>query len=82
MTCLECGTQGKCLRLIRYNSKLVRQSFSLIFLFFILVYMAIVIYAPSVAIASVLGVDKWMLILVSTALLIAVAEKIIAGFPF
>uniref|UniRef100_A0AC34GV26 Sodium-coupled monocarboxylate transporter 1 n=1 Tax=Panagrolaimus sp. ES5 TaxID=591445 RepID=A0AC34GV26_9BILA len=47
----------------RYNSKLLRQSFSVIFLFFTVVYMAVVIYAPSVAMSSVLGIDKWMLIL-------------------
>lgn len=49
----------------RYNSKLLRQSFSVIFLFFTIVYMAVVIYAPSVAMSSVLGIDKWMLILVN-----------------
>uniref|UniRef100_A0A915D2Y8 Sodium-dependent multivitamin transporter n=1 Tax=Ditylenchus dipsaci TaxID=166011 RepID=A0A915D2Y8_9BILA len=48
----------------RYNSKLIRRSFSAIFLVFILVYMAIVIYAPSVAMSKVINVDKWLLILV------------------
>uniref|UniRef100_A0A7E4ZUG2 Sodium-coupled monocarboxylate transporter 2 n=1 Tax=Panagrellus redivivus TaxID=6233 RepID=A0A7E4ZUG2_PANRE len=47
----------------RFKSKLLRQSFSLIFLFFTVVYMSVVIYAPSVALSSVLGIEKWMLIL-------------------
>ncbi|KAI1732907.1 sodium:solute symporter family domain-containing protein [Ditylenchus destructor] len=48
----------------RYNSKMIRQSFSTIFLVFILIYMAIVIYAPSVALSKVIDLDKWILILV------------------
>ncbi|KAE9548188.1 hypothetical protein FO519_008597, partial [Halicephalobus sp. NKZ332] len=48
----------------RYNSKLLRQTYSATYIFCIIVYMAIVIYAPSVAIASVMRIDKWILILI------------------
>ncbi|KAE9555537.1 hypothetical protein FO519_001208 [Halicephalobus sp. NKZ332] len=48
----------------RYNSKLLRQTFSLISLFSIVFYMAVVIYAPSVALSNVLNINKWILILI------------------
>ncbi|VDK17987.1 unnamed protein product [Anisakis simplex] len=49
---------------LRFNSKLIRQAFSALFLFLTLTYMAVVIYAPSVALARVFRVDKWILILI------------------
>ncbi|KAK6047170.1 hypothetical protein COOONC_15326, partial [Cooperia oncophora] len=49
----------------RYNSPLIRQLFSLMFLLFTIIYMSIVIYAPSVALSPVLQIHKWWLVLVS-----------------
>ncbi|KAK6747134.1 hypothetical protein RB195_000388 [Necator americanus] len=48
----------------RYNSPLIRQLFSLIFLSFTIVYMSIVIYAPAVALSPVLRIHKWILVLI------------------
>ncbi|PAV64795.1 hypothetical protein WR25_01030 [Diploscapter pachys] len=48
----------------RYNSVLIRRMFSFLFLAFTLIYLSIVIYAPSVALSPVLGIDKWWLILI------------------
>ncbi|CAI4227779.1 unnamed protein product [Auanema sp. JU1783] len=48
----------------RYNSILIRQLFSMLFLAFTIVYMSVVIYAPSVALSPVLKIDKTYLILI------------------
>ncbi|CAI5448242.1 unnamed protein product [Caenorhabditis angaria] len=48
----------------RYNSVLIRRLFSGLFLLFTIVYMAIVVYAPSVALSPVINIDKWCLILI------------------
>ncbi|EYC12009.1 hypothetical protein Y032_0048g1561 [Ancylostoma ceylanicum] len=48
----------------RYNSTLIRQLFSVIFLSFTIIYMSIVIYAPSVALSPVLRIHKWWLVLI------------------
>ncbi|PAV87508.1 hypothetical protein WR25_07183 isoform B [Diploscapter pachys] len=48
----------------RYNSVLIRRMFSFLFLAFTLIYLSIVIYAPSVALSPVLGINKWWLILI------------------
>uniref|UniRef100_A0A1I7W7V0 Sodium-coupled monocarboxylate transporter 2 n=1 Tax=Heterorhabditis bacteriophora TaxID=37862 RepID=A0A1I7W7V0_HETBA len=48
----------------RYNSPLIRQMFSAMFLSFTIIYMSVVIYAPSVALSPVLKINKWWLILV------------------
>uniref|UniRef100_A0A0M3I9M8 Sodium-coupled monocarboxylate transporter 1 n=1 Tax=Ascaris lumbricoides TaxID=6252 RepID=A0A0M3I9M8_ASCLU len=48
----------------RFDSKIIRQMFSALFLLFTISYMSTVIYAPSVALSPVLHIDKWILILV------------------
>ncbi|VDM55216.1 unnamed protein product [Angiostrongylus costaricensis] len=48
----------------RYNSTLIRQLFSSLFLCFIIMYMSIVIYAPAVALSPVLRIHKWWLVLI------------------
>ncbi|RCN38253.1 hypothetical protein ANCCAN_15814 [Ancylostoma caninum] len=48
----------------RYNSTLIRQLFSVLFLSFTIIYMSIVIYAPSVALSPVLRIHKWWLVLI------------------
>lgn len=42
----------------------MRRLYSLMFLLFTIMYMAVVIYAPSVALAPLLGIETWALILV------------------
>ncbi|CAB3406637.1 unnamed protein product [Caenorhabditis bovis] len=49
----------------RYNSILIRRLFSALFLSFTIVYMSVVVYAPSVALSPVLQINKWYLVLVS-----------------
>lgn len=44
---------------------LIRRLFSGLFLAFTIIYMSIVIYAPSVALAPVVGIHTYVLILVS-----------------
>ncbi|KJH52799.1 transporter, SSS family [Dictyocaulus viviparus] len=48
----------------RYNSTLIRQLFSTLFLCFTITYMSIVIYAPAVALSPVLHIHKWWLVLI------------------
>ncbi|CAD6196556.1 unnamed protein product [Caenorhabditis auriculariae] len=48
----------------RYNSLLIRRMFSALFLLFTITYMAVVVYAPSVALSPVLQIDKFWLILI------------------
>ncbi|EYB97813.1 hypothetical protein Y032_0137g2040 [Ancylostoma ceylanicum] len=48
----------------RYNSTLIRRLFSILFLMFTIVYMSVVIYAPSVALSPVLRIHKWWLVLI------------------
>ncbi|PIC34480.1 hypothetical protein B9Z55_014112 [Caenorhabditis nigoni] len=48
----------------RYNSILIRRLFSLLFLLFTIVYMSVVLYAPSVALSPVLQINKWYLVLI------------------
>uniref|UniRef100_A0A915B653 Sodium/solute symporter n=1 Tax=Parascaris univalens TaxID=6257 RepID=A0A915B653_PARUN len=48
----------------RFDSKIIREMFSALFLLFTISYMSTVIYAPSVALSPILRIDKWILILV------------------
>ncbi|CAJ0602934.1 unnamed protein product [Cylicocyclus nassatus] len=48
----------------RYNSTLIRQLFSFLFLSLTVIYLSIVIYAPAVALSPVLHIPKWWLILI------------------
>uniref|UniRef100_A0A158R3T4 Sodium-coupled monocarboxylate transporter 1 n=1 Tax=Syphacia muris TaxID=451379 RepID=A0A158R3T4_9BILA len=49
----------------RYHSEVLRQAFSVLFLLLNLTYIAVVIYAPCVALSPVLGINKYILILIS-----------------
>uniref|UniRef100_A0A1I7ZD88 Sodium-coupled monocarboxylate transporter 2 n=1 Tax=Steinernema glaseri TaxID=37863 RepID=A0A1I7ZD88_9BILA len=49
--------------ILRFNSPVIRQMFSFLFIAFSLIYMAVVIYAPAVALSSVLNINKTYLIL-------------------